>query len=95
MGRNLQIDYRWSGADAGHIRVYAREAVEAAPDLIVADGATFVIMLRQETRTLPVVFLNVSDPVGAGLVDSLAHVGGNITGFSAFEYPTSGKWLGC
>ena len=93
VGRNLQIDYRWTGADAGHIRAYAREAVEAAPDLIVADGATIVSMLKQETRTLPVVFLNVSDPVGAGLVDSLAHVGGNITGFSAFEYPTSGKWL--
>jgi ABC-type uncharacterized transport system substrate-binding protein len=92
-GRNLQIDYRWGSGSAERIRKAAAELVALAPDVIVANGTTVMGPLHQETRALPIVFVNVSDPVGSGLVASLARPGGNVTGFASFEYGLSGKWL--
>ena len=92
-GRNVRIDYRWAAADADRSRTYAAELVALAPDVILASGSTTVAGLLQTTRTMPIVFVNVIDPVGAGYVARLAHPGGNATGFTAFEYSLSGKWL--
>jgi putative ABC transport system substrate-binding protein len=92
-GRNLRIDIRWAAGDADRIRRYAAELVALAPDVILAIGAATTGPLRQATRTVPIVFVNVSDPVGAGFVASLARPGGNATGFMQFEYSLSGKWL--
>ena len=92
-GRNVRIDYRWAAADADRSRTYAAELVALAPDVIVASGSTGVAGLLQTTRTVPIVFVNVIDPVGAGYVARLARPGGNATGFTAFEYSLSGKWL--
>jgi putative tryptophan/tyrosine transport system substrate-binding protein len=92
-GRNLQIDYRWAAGDADHTRKYAAELVALAPDVILASGTATVAPLLQATRTVPIVFAQVTDPVGAGFVDSLARPGGNATGFLLFEYSISGKWL--
>ena len=92
-GRNVRIDYRWAAADADRSRTYAAELVALAPDVIVASGSTGVAALLQTTRTVPIVFVNVIDPVGAGYVARLARPGGNATGFTAFEYSLSGKWL--
>jgi len=91
-GRNIRIDYRWGGGDANTIRKYAAELAALAPDVIVAVGAAAAPTL-QETRTVPIVFVLIPDPVGAGFVDSLARPGGNATGFMQFEYSLSGKWL--
>src|SRR5262249_45623724 len=93
VGRNLQIDSRWSAADLDRSRAYAAELVALTPDVIVASGTPSVIALLQATRTVPIVFANVIDPVGSGFVESLARPGGNATGFSMFEYSISGKWL--
>jgi putative tryptophan/tyrosine transport system substrate-binding protein len=92
-GRNVRIDYRWAAADADRSRTYAAELVALAPDVILASGSTSVAALLQTTRTVPIVFVNVVDPVGAGYVARLARPGGNATGFTAFEYSLSGKWL--
>jgi putative ABC transport system substrate-binding protein len=92
-GRNVRIDYRWPAADADKARKYAAELVALAPDVILAVSPTSLVPLLQATRTLPIVFVAVSDPVGAGFVDSLARPGGNATGFMVFEYDLSGKWL--
>ena len=92
-GRNVRIDYGWAADDADRLRTYAAELVALAPDVILAGGGASVAALRQTTRTVPIVFANVIDPVGAGLVARLAHPGGNATGFTAFEYSPSGKWL--
>jgi len=92
-GRNVRIDTRWAGANAAEIRRHAAELVALAPDVILAHGAGPVAALLQATRTVPIVFPVVVDPVGAGFVDSLARPGGNATGFMAFEYGISGKWL--
>jgi putative tryptophan/tyrosine transport system substrate-binding protein len=92
-GRNIRIDTRWGENDVDRDRGYAAELVALAPDLILASGTLSVAALRHATRTLPIVFVEVSDPVGAGLVDSLSRPGGNITGFMNFEYSLSGKWL--
>ena len=91
-GRNIRIDYRWGGGDANTIRKYAAELAALAPDVILASGSAAAPML-QATRTVPIVFVIIPDPVGAGLVDSLARPGGNATGFMQFEYSLSGKWL--
>jgi putative ABC transport system substrate-binding protein len=93
IGRNVRIDTRWATADAAEIRRHAAELAALAPDVIVAHAATTVGPLLQATRTVPVVFPAVVDPVGAGFVDSLARPGGNATGFMNFEYSISGKWL--
>src|SRR5262249_20633108 len=91
-GRNARIDTRW-GTDAASTRKYAAELVALAPDVILASASTATSALQQMTRTVPIVFVTVIDPVGAGYVESLRRPGGNITGFSLFEYGLSGKWL--
>jgi putative tryptophan/tyrosine transport system substrate-binding protein len=92
-GRNVRIDTRWSAADADRIRRNAAELAALAPDVILANGASTLAPLLQETRAVPMVFVVVTDPVGAGFVDSLARPGGNVTGFINFEYGISAKWL--
>jgi putative ABC transport system substrate-binding protein len=92
-GRNVRIDYRWGAADPDRIRKYAAELVALAPDVILANGAIVLGPLLQITRTVPIVFASVTDPVGAGFVASLARPGGNTTGFTLFEYGMSAKWL--
>ena len=93
IGRNVRIDTRWATANAAEIRRHAAELAALAPDVILAHGASTVGPLLQATRTVPIVFPIVADPVGAGFVDSLARPGGNATGFMNFEYSMSGKWL--
>ena len=92
-GRNVQIEYRWGAGNADNIRKYVTELAALAPDVILVTGAASVGPLLQATRTVPIVFTIVPDPVGSGFVASLAHPGGNATGFVLFEYTTSGKWL--
>ena len=92
-GRNVRIDIRWHESDADRARTYAQELIALAPDIFLADATPSVTALQHATRTLPIVFGSVLDPVGAGFVDSLSRPGGNITGFMAFEYGFSGKWL--
>jgi ABC-type uncharacterized transport system substrate-binding protein len=92
-GRNLRIDHRWAGGDAGRFKGYAEELLALAPDVILAAASPSVQALQRATRTVPIVFVNQVDPVGAGFVESLARPGGNITGFTPFEYGLSGKWL--
>jgi putative ABC transport system substrate-binding protein len=92
-GRNIQIDYRWGGGDLDRSRRYATELVDLAPDVILVSSGSALAVLQNVTRTVPIVFLSVSDPVGAGYVASLARPGANTTGFTLFEYSTSGKWL--
>jgi putative tryptophan/tyrosine transport system substrate-binding protein len=93
VGRNVQIDYRWGAGDADRIRKFAAELVALAPDVILSTGSPSAAALQQATRTVPIVFVTVVDPVSSGFVDSLARPGGNITGFSLYEYSISGKWL--
>jgi putative tryptophan/tyrosine transport system substrate-binding protein len=93
IGRNVAIDTRWATGDAKTIRQYAAELAALAPDVILASGAVTVGPLLQVTRSVPIVFVIVPDPVGAGFVESLAHPGGNATGFLLFEYAISAKWL--
>ena len=93
IGRNVRIDTRWAGANAADIRGHAAELGALAPDVILAHGSSAVAPLLQATRTVPVVFAVVTDPVAAGLIDSLARPGGSATGFMDFEYGLSGKWL--
>ena len=92
-GRNVRIDIRWGRNDVKQDRKYAAELVALTPDVILAVGTLSVAALQRESRTIPIVFDSVSDPVGAGFVDSLAHPGGNTTGFMIYEYGLSGKWL--
>jgi ABC-type uncharacterized transport system substrate-binding protein len=91
-GRNVRIDHRWGANDPERIRGHAAELVALAPDVILAVGTLTVGPLLQATRTVPIVFVQVADPVGGGFVSSLAQPGGNATGFATFEYATSGKW---
>jgi ABC-type uncharacterized transport system substrate-binding protein len=92
-GRNVRIDARWGGGDADRIRKYAEELVALAPDVILAGASASVAPLQKATRSVPIVFASVIDPVGAGFVANLARPGGNTTGFTVFEYGTSGKWV--
>ena len=93
-GRNLQIEYRWAPGDAANLlRSHARELVGAAPDLILANSTPVTLALQEQGHTVPVVFVQVTDPVGQGLVASLAHPGGNLTGFTSFEFSIGTKWL--
>jgi putative ABC transport system substrate-binding protein len=91
--QNVRVDYRWAGADADKMRKYAADLIALAPDVIVTQSSTAVAPLLQATRTIPIVFTIVADPVGAGYIDSLARPGGNATGFTVFEYAMGGKWL--
>ena len=93
VGRNVRIDYRWGQADPDRLRKYAAELVTLAPDVIVSNANPSTTALQQATRSVPIVFVNQVDPIGAGFVESLARPGGNITGFTNFEYGLSAKWL--
>ena len=92
-GRNVRIDLRWAAGDDERIRKFVAELIALKPDVILATGVSSVDPLQRATSTIPIVFAQVTDPVGAGLVESLARPGGNATGFALFEYSTSGKWL--
>jgi putative ABC transport system substrate-binding protein len=92
-GQNLKLDYRWTAGDPLRMRRSAAELVSLAPEVIMNGGLPTLMAMQQETHTIPIVFAQVLDPVGAGFVESLAHPGGNITGFVSFEYSMAGKWL--
>ncbi|HME30411.1 MAG TPA: ABC transporter substrate-binding protein [Pseudolabrys sp.] len=92
-GRNLRIDYRWGDADAVRIQALAKELVTLQPDVLVAHSTPSAKGLLQATRSIPIVFLTVTDPLGQGLVASLSRPGGNITGFSVFEFSLGTKWV--
>jgi len=92
-GANVHIDIRWAADDSERYRQYSEELVGLSPDVIVAGASPSVAALKRVTRSVPIVFAGVIDPVGAGFVNSLARPGGNATGFAAFEYSISGKWL--
>jgi len=92
-GRNIQVDYRFAASDVGRIERFARELVNSQPDLIVAHTTPVTTAIARETRTIPIVFVVVSDPVGSGFVASLARPGGNMTGFVNIEASMCGKWL--
>ncbi len=91
-GRNMQIAHRWTTADAALTRRHAAELAALAPDVVLSSGTSHLGPLLQATRTVPIVFVTVADPVGAGFVDSMAQPGGNATGFIQFEYSLSAKW---
>jgi putative ABC transport system substrate-binding protein len=92
-GENIQIDYRFAAGDPALFKTYAAELVGLSPNAILASNTPAVAALRQQTRTIPIVFVRVSDPVGQGFVQSLARPGGNITGFSVYDAPLMGKWV--
>ena len=92
-GRNIQLDYRWAGPDQDRLRSNAEELVRLNPDVLLAGATPAVIGLQHATRSIPIVFANVADPVGQGLIASLAKPGGNTTGFSAFDFSMAGKWV--
>jgi putative ABC transport system substrate-binding protein len=94
-GTNLHTETRWAGDNAERYLQYARELVTLEPDVILASASSSVAALQQVTHTVPIVFANVIDPVGAGFIASMAHPGGNTTGFTAFEYSISGNGLNC
>jgi putative tryptophan/tyrosine transport system substrate-binding protein len=91
-GRNLRIDERWSVGGSDAIRGHAAELVGLAPEVILVSSTAALAVLQQETRSIPIVFVQVSDPIGQGFTPSLARPGGNITGFTNFEFSISGKW---
>ena len=93
VGDNISIDYRSAHDDPNRQRTYAAELVALTPDLIVADGTPGLTAVRLATRTVPIIFVNVTDPVGQGFVESLARPGGNATGFALFEFSMGTKWL--
>jgi len=92
-GRNIRIDYRWSAAKSDNIRKQVAEAVAIAPDVILTSSNIVVAPMMQATRTIPIVFVQVIDPLGSGFVESLSRPGGNVTGFTQFDYSLAGKWL--
>jgi putative ABC transport system substrate-binding protein len=92
-GRSFRADYRWPAGEPERMRLIAKEFVSLKPDVLFAGSTPAVLALLQETRTIPIVFTNLSDPVGTGVVTSYAQPGGNATGFTAYEYSLAGKWL--
>jgi putative ABC transport system substrate-binding protein len=92
-GHNVRIEYRWAGGDAEKMRAFAKELVDHQPDIVVVQGSIAVQALLRETHTIPIVFVQVIDPVSQGFTASMAHPGGNVTGFSIFEDSMGGKWL--
>lgn len=92
-GRNVHIDYRWAGSDAELSRRYAQDLVALSPDVMLATNTLSLAVLKKATHSVPIVFVQVTDPVRGGFVKSLAHPGANITGFTSFEYAIVGKWL--
>ena len=93
VGTNLQVEFRWTGGDIDRAKKYAADLVALAPDVMVAAGGSHLGPLQQASRTIPIVFVQVTDPVGGGYVDSLSRPGGNTTGFTVFEFDISAKWL--
>jgi len=93
VGRNIRIDYRWGAGNAELYRKHAADLVALAPDIILTNGTSIIGPVLQTTRTVPIVFVNVTDPVAGGFVESLARPGGNATGFASAEYGMAGKWL--
>ena len=93
VGRNMRLDLRWGGNDTDRIRALAQELVRLQPDIILTGGTPATVALQRETRTTPIVFATVPDPVASGLVPRLNQPGGNITGFAIFEATLGGKWL--
>src|SRR5262245_20513180 len=92
-GRNLRMDLRWGGDDTNRIRALAQELVGLQPDIIVTGSTPVTVALQRETRTIPIVFASVADPIASGIVPRLDRPGGNITGFAVLEAPMGGKWL--
>jgi putative ABC transport system substrate-binding protein len=92
-GSNILIEYRYASADPAQMQTHAAELVGLPAEVVLAGGSLAVAALRRETRTTPIVFVRVADPVSQGFVASLAHPGANVTGFSSLEYELSGKWL--
>lgn len=92
-GSNVRFEYAWVGNDPDRALALSRQLVDLAPDVIVSSGTVATVALHKVTQVIPVVFVNVTDPVAGGLVASLSHPGGNMTGFTPFEYPIAGKWL--
>ena len=92
-GKNIRIDYRFAAGDPTRFKTYAAELVGLMPDVLLAGASLAIAALRQQTRTIPIIFVNVSDPLGQGFVESLARPGGNITGFTAYDAPLMGKWV--
>jgi putative ABC transport system substrate-binding protein len=92
-GRNVQIDFRWAGGDAAKFAILAKELIDLKPDVVLARSNSAVTALQQANKDVPIVFTQVSDPIGRGFVTTLARPGGNITGFSSFEASMGGKWL--
>jgi putative ABC transport system substrate-binding protein len=92
-GQNLHIEYRWAGGDAQRARAHVTEVVDLAPDVIIAGSTAVLALLQKATRTIPTIFAGVSDPVAQGFVPNLSRPGGNITGFTAYEFSIGGKWL--
>jgi ABC-type uncharacterized transport system substrate-binding protein len=92
-GRNVRIDFRFFGDDPSRIKTYAAELVALKPDALLASGPTSVVALQQEASTIPIIFAQVNDPVGAGLAETLARPGGNVTGFTPSEFSIGGKML--
>src|SRR5262245_18002792 len=93
IGQNVQVEYRFAGTNPDDLRRHAAELVTLAPDVILSQSSGAIAPLLQATRSIPIVFTTVADPVGAGFVDSLARPGGNATGFTNFEYGIAAKWL--
>ena len=93
LGRNVIIDYRWSGGDAERARALAKELLKTSPDAVIAVGTAAITAFQGQTDTVPIVFARISDPVGKGFVTNLARPRGNITGFSNFEFAMGGIWL--
>src|SRR5215468_12208618 len=93
IGRTLQIDYRWSHGDSDRLRTHAAELVALGPDVVLAASGVSILPLVQASRSVPIVFAQTIDPVGLGVVESLSRPGGNITGFTQFEYSIPAKWL--
>ena len=91
--RNIQIDYRFTAGDPDLIKKYVAEMVSMAPDVIVGNSTPVLAALRQATSSIPIIFAGLNDPVGQGFISSLAHPGGNITGFTLIDFPMIGKWL--
>jgi putative ABC transport system substrate-binding protein len=92
-GKNIRIDYRFAAGDPNLFKTYAAELVDLMPDVLLAGASLAIAALRERTRSIPIVFVNVSDPIGQGFVASLARPGGNITGFTAYDAPLMGKWV--
>ena len=92
-GRNIRIEYRWAGGGENVLRDQAADLLAMMPDLILANSTPVMAALRKQNQTVPIVFTQVTDPVGQGLVTSLAHPGGNLTGFTSFEFSIGTKWL--